>query len=102
LNPVELFRAKNKIYNQLSDVSNTSNLASSIAEQVTYLGRRVPRSEYAKRVAHYDTGLLNRAATRWFWDRELSVVAWGPCHSIINFSHYNRPIKRSTLGWYGN
>ena len=32
----------------------------------------------------------------------MSVVAWGPTHHIMSFSHYNRPIRRSTMGWYGN
>ena len=34
--------------------------------------------------------------------KELSVVAWGPTHHLMGFSHYNRPIRRSSLGWYGN
>jgi processing peptidase subunit beta len=67
-----------------------------------YLGRRVPRSEYAKRISHYNEGLINRVVNRWFWDKELSVVAWGPTHHLMSFSHYNRPIRRSTMGWYGN
>jgi len=66
------------------------------------LGRRVPRSEFARRISCFDAGLLNRAATRWFWDKEISVVAWGAIHHLMTYSHYNRPIRRSTLGWYGS
>jgi len=65
------------------------------------LNRRIPRSEFAKRIASFDGGILNRVATRWFWDKEISVVAWGPLHQISTMSHYNRPYRRSTLGWYG-
>lgn len=66
------------------------------------MGRRVPRSEFATRISNLESGILNRVATRWFWDKELAVVTWGPSHSLIAYSHYNRSIKRSTLGWYGN
>jgi processing peptidase subunit beta len=69
---------------------------------LNYLGRRVPRSEVAKRLSHFDTGLLNRVITRWFWDREINIVAWGAIHHLMNFGHYNRPIRRSSMGWYGN
>jgi len=69
---------------------------------LSYLGRRVPRSEVAKRISNLDAGLLNRVATRWFWDKELALVTWGPSHGLMAGSHYNRNIKRSTLGWYGN
>jgi len=102
INPVEVFRAKNKIYNSLLEESNSYERVKDIAEQVAYLGRRIPRSEYARRISHYDSGLLSRAATRWFWDKELAVVAWGPIHGLMAYSHYNRPIRRSTLGWYGS
>ena len=67
-----------------------------------YLNRRIPRSEFATRISNLDAGLLNRVATRWFWDKDISVVTWGPVHHLMAGSHYNRPIKRSTLGWYGN
>jgi len=40
--------------------------------------------------------------TQHFWDAELATVAWGPTHGMGSFSHYNRPLRRSTLGWYGN
>lgn len=62
----------------------------------------MPRSEVAKRLSCFDEGILNRVATRWFWDKEIAVTAWGPIHGLMSFSHYNRPIKRSTLGWYGS
>jgi len=45
---------------------------------------------------------LSRVATRWFWDQDVTLTAWGPIGHVMGFSHYNRPLKRSTLGWYGN
>jgi len=66
------------------------------------LNRRVPKSEIAQRVSHFDNSHLQRVAMNWFYDKEVSAVAWGPTHSLSQFSHYNRPLRRSTLGWYGN
>lgn len=102
INPVEIFRAKNSIYNQLAGEGNTADRAQEMSSQIAYWGRVMPRSEYARRISHFDAGLVNRSVSRWFWDKELSVVAWGPTHHIMNWSHYNRPIRRSSIGWYGN
>lgn len=49
-----------------------------------------------------DDAFLKRVITEHFWDAELATVAWGPVHGMMSFSHYNRPIRRSTLGWYGS
>jgi hypothetical protein len=45
-----------------------------------------------------DSAYLSRVATKWFWDKETTVSAWGPLHNVINMCHYNRPYKRATLG----
>jgi len=66
------------------------------------LNRRVPRSEIAQRASHFDNGHLQRVATNWFFDKEVSVVNWGPTHALAQVGHYNRPLRRSTLGWYGD
>ncbi|EGR31604.1 mitochondrial processing peptidase beta, putative [Ichthyophthirius multifiliis] len=102
INQAEVFRARAKIFNELLAEQNSADVSSTIASQVTYLNRRIPRSEFARRISNYDQGLLNRAATRWFWDKDIAVVTWGPVHHLMSGSMYNRPIKRSTLGWYGN
>jgi len=74
-----------------------------MATQVTYLNRRIPRSEFAKRISSFDNKALSRVCTKWFWDNEVSHVAWGPVHGIMaGSSLYNRQWRRSTLGWYGN
>ncbi|KRW98191.1 Metalloenzyme, LuxS/M16 peptidase-like protein [Pseudocohnilembus persalinus] len=103
INQVEVTRGKNSLYNELlNETQDSAKLSQNIAQQIAQIGRRIPRSEFAKRISHFDTGLLQNTATRHFWDKELSVVAWGPTHHIQNFSHYSRPIRRSTLGWYGS
>jgi hypothetical protein len=67
------------------------------------LGRRIPRSESAFRIsANADQCHIQRIAKRWFYDVEMSAVAWGPLHNIAVYGHYNRVWKRSTLGSYGS
>jgi len=102
LNQVEVFRGRNKLYNDLLQLETGNDITQNLGNQLLYLNRKVPRSEIAKRVAHFDNIYLQRVATNWFFDTEVSAVAWGPVHSLMTFSHYNRPLKRSTLGWYGD
>lgn len=73
-----------------------------MANQVAYLGRRIPRSEFATRYSNIEKNYLQRVVLDKFFDNELAVVGWGPVHQVLSFSHYNRPLKRSTLGWYGS
>jgi len=49
-----------------------------------------------------EEGYLKRTVNKWFYDTDVSAVAWGAVHGLMAYSHYNRPIKRSTLGWYGS
>jgi len=99
---VEVFRARNKLYNDLLTQENSADVAKEIATQVLYLNRRIPRSEFAKRLSHMDNDYISRVCHKWFWDAEVSAVAWGPIHGLMSLSHYNRPIKRSSLGWHGS
>ena len=43
---------------------------------------------------------LQKVASKWFWDKENAVTAWGNLHSGIVGAHYNRTFKRATLGKY--
>jgi len=52
LNQVEVFRARNKIFNDLLRNENSANVAKEIGTQISYLKRRIPRSEFAKRISH--------------------------------------------------
>jgi len=102
LNQVEVFRAKNKLYNDLLQQESGNDIAQSIGNQLLYLKRAVPRSEIATRISNIEQQHLSRVARNWFFDVDISAVAWGPIHGLMAFSHYNRPMRRSTLGWYGD
>jgi len=102
LNQVEVFRARNKLYNELLQLETGNDISQNLGNQILYLNRKVPRSEIAKRSSSFDNAHLQRVCTKWFFDQEVSAVAWGPIHSIMTLSHYNRPLRRSSLGWYGD
>jgi len=102
LNQVEVFRARNKLYNDLLQQESGNDIAANIGQQLLYLNRVVPRSETATRISNIEGGHLSRVARNWFFDVDISAVAWGPIHNLMAFSHYNRPMRRSTLGWYGD
>jgi len=58
----------------------------------------VPRSELAGKIsAAADSEILRLAARKWFYDTEVSAVAWGPVHYITTIGHYNRAWKMSTV-----
>jgi len=97
----EMFRTRNKMFNDLLNQEDGKKLSSEMAHQVSYLGRRIPRSEFATRISNIEKNYLQRVVLDKFFDSDLSLVAWGPIHQVIAYSHYNRPLKRSTLGWYG-
>jgi len=55
LNDVEVVRGRNHLYNSLMNNSNsTCTTSDEIGNQILHLGRRVHRSEVAKRIAHID------------------------------------------------
>jgi len=102
LNEVEVFRAKNRLYNQLLQNETGQGVAHDIGNQLLYLNRTVPRSEVATRISNIEQPHLSRVARNWLFDTEVSAVAWGPIHALMTTGHYNRPLKRSTLGWYAD
>lgn len=54
LNDVEVYRGRNSLYNKLLNRESPNEIAKEIGRQILYLNRRIPRSEIAKRVAHFD------------------------------------------------
>jgi len=54
LNDVEVYRGRNKLYSKLLTREGTSQISKDIGTQILQLGRRLPRSEIAKRIAHLD------------------------------------------------
>lgn len=95
----EIFRARAKLFNKLLNEQSGEDVNSNIADQVRYLGRRVPRSERALRYSAMGSmDNVNQVAFDWFYDVDVSAAAWGPLHHAMNHSSYNRIWKRSTNG----
>lgn len=102
LNQAEVFRSRAAVWNDLLNEQSGSQVNKKLVDQVINLGRIIPRSEAAFRVSHVaDMDHMKRVAGEWFWDVDVSAIAWGNLHSVQIYGHYNRPWKRSTLGWYG-
>lgn len=60
----------------------TNQIAKDIGTQILGLGRRLPRSEIAKRVAHVDSYHLKHLCNSWFYDAEPSFTNWGPVEGV--------------------
>jgi hypothetical protein len=52
------------------------------------VGRRVPRCEVAKRVAHIDNHQLKGLANKWFYDAEPAFTNWGPIETTSHVGSY--------------
>lgn len=88
VNEVEVYRARNKIYNELMEIQSVSDVMQTIGPQILYLDRRVPRSEIAQRVAHIDAYHMKNLCYEWFYDCEPSITAWGPIESVSASGSY--------------
>lgn len=82
LNDVEVYRGRNNLYNSLLTRESTDEIANEIGQQILYLGRRVPRSEIGKRVAHLDNYHMKHLCNDWFYDAEPSFTNWGPIEGV--------------------
>lgn len=71
-----------------------------LANQAAYLGRLVNRTEVATRITNMNAAYLKAIASKYFWDKDTSVYAWGPLHNVMVDAFYNRNYKRATLGEY--
>lgn len=88
MNDVEVFRARNKYYNELMATDGVVETLHDIAPQILYWGRRVPRSEIAKRVAYIDSYHMKNLCYEWFYDAEPSVTNWGPIEGTSAIGSY--------------
>ena len=88
INQVEIFRARARLYHELLSIQSPSDVLQMIGPQILYLGRRVHRSEIAKRVAHLDNQSVRKVAYEWLFDAEPSVVAHGPVEGLSMLSSY--------------
>ena len=76
----EKCRARNRYYNELLNLTDDINKQGvDVANEVLYVGRRIARSEVAKRVAVADSRYLEKVYTKWLWDCELAMAFYGAC-----------------------
>ena len=47
-----------------------------------------------------DAAYLRGLASKYFWDVDTSIAAWGPLHGMMSEAHYGRSYRRATLGDY--
>jgi processing peptidase subunit beta len=84
----EVVRARNKMYNDLLHQDQPEQVNLAIGEQILKFGRRVPRSEVAKRLSHMNAWHMKHLCNDWFYDAEPSFMNWGPCESTSAFGSY--------------
>ena len=68
VNQVEVYRGRNKLYNELLTNTGVEDTLHQVGKDVIYHGRRIPRSEIAKRVSHMDAYHMKHLAYNWFFD----------------------------------
>ena len=56
-----------------------------------YLGRRVPKSEIATRVANIDEKYLTEVCKKWFCERKPAVTQWVPADSLKELKQSVKP-----------
>ncbi len=88
LNDVEIYRGRNSLYNRLLTKESTDDAAHDIGRQMLTVGRRIPRSEVAKRVAHIDAYHIKHLCNQWFYDAEPSFTNWGPIEGVSAYGTY--------------
>lgn len=81
----ELYRARNKYYNDLLNNVKLDSWSSEITHQLLYSKRRIPRSEIAKRVSLLDPRFLEKTYAKWLWDTELALAQYGPIFTQMRF-----------------
>jgi len=100
MNQSEVYRARNKYFNDLLQQNDPIEVAAENARYAAYLDRVVNRTEIATRISHMTPDYIKAVASRWFWDVETAVTAYGNLHTGIINANYNRMFKRATLGEY--
>jgi hypothetical protein len=68
--------------------TNTGLVNAHIGKQMLLLGRRVPRSEIATRIAHIDNYHIKHLCNEWFYDAEPSFTSWGPIEGVSHVMSY--------------
>jgi processing peptidase subunit beta len=101
LNDVEVIRGRNVLFNELLNNETNEGLNHEIGTQMLSIGRRVSRTEVAKRVAHIDNHLLKGIANKWFYDAEPTFTNWGPIETVSHVASY-KYFKNNTLSTVTN
>lgn len=93
----ELYRSRNKYYNDLmASYVNPKENAQEIATQLTYAGRRIHRSEVAKRIACLNARNLEKIYAKWLWDCELAMVFYGAIFTSVRSYRVHRGFTNHT------
>ena len=75
----EVYRSKNKLYNELCNLESATDVLQQVGPQMLYLNRRVSKPEIAKRAACIDTQYLRDVCKKYFTDGPgASITLWGP------------------------
>jgi processing peptidase subunit beta len=101
MNDVEVYRARNSYYNELLNNNGVLDTVNEIGPQVLNFGRRVPRSEVAKRIAHFDAYHMKNLCYEWFYDAEPSITNWGPIEGTSSMGSY-KYYKQHTMSTVTN
>lgn len=98
---VEVVRGRNSYWNSLMKEKSPAEANAEIGRQIIQIGRRVPRSEIAKRISHADADSIRQLAYRWFYDSEPSFTNWGPIEQTSSVGSY-KYFKLNTLQTVSN
>jgi processing peptidase subunit beta len=102
LNDVEVIRGRNSMYNKMmNDTESTSRVLNEIGNQMLTVGRRISRSEIAKRVSHLDNIHMRHLCNSWFYDAEPCFTNWGPVEAVSCVGSY-KYFKINTLATVSN
>jgi len=85
---VEVVRARNHYWNSLMKEKSVGEANAEIGRQMIQIGRRVPRSEIAKRISYADADSIRQVAYKWFYDSEPSFTNWGPIQETSSVGSY--------------
>ena len=101
INDVECIRGRNHLFNSLLTLESPQSQNEEIGRQLLTIGRRVPRTEVAKRVAHVDNYHIKGIANKWFYDAEPCFTNWGPIESVSYVGSY-KYFKLNTMSTVTN
>ena len=85
---VEVVRARNAYWNSLMAAQSPAQANAEIGKQMLQVGRRVTRSEIAKRISHADSESIKGLAYQWFYDSEPGWTNWGPIQETSSIGSY--------------